>query len=290
MIRLDSRGRMFVVGRIAKGAVISLCIVVAVTIAAVLVVRYIRQDDATRLTSDGMTLAGEENFNGPKDGPSPGAYFGYDVGGNGWGNSEKQLYTRDLANARLSGDGNLVLRALRNGEAYTSARLITRSKVEFGLGLLEARIKFPQGDGLHSAFWLLGSNIQAVDWPECGEIDVIEIVNSGDTYHNAIHGPLTAAPSVQWKQSHDGPAPSNLADDFHVYQVYRQAGAIKIGIDGRIVGEYDASNVPQDARWVFEAPMYLILNIAVGGEWPKPVSPSTVFPATMQVDWVRYWR
>jgi beta-glucanase (GH16 family) len=291
MTQSDAPEKRFSAGRLAKVALIGLCIVVAIVIAAVLVVKYIRyQDVSQRLTSDGMILSGEENFNGPKDAPPPDTYFGYDTGGNGWGNGEKQLYTRDIANSRLSGDGQLILQAQRKGEAYTSARLITRTKVEFGSGLLEARIKFPQGDGLHSAFWLLGSNVQTVNWPQCGEIDVIEIVDSGDTYHNAIHGPLAADPSVQWQKSHDGPVASNLADDFHIYQVYRQPGVIKIGIDGRIVGTYETSNIPQDARWVFEAPMYLVFNIAIGGDWPKPMSPSTAFPATMQVDWVRYWR
>jgi beta-glucanase (GH16 family) len=142
---------------------------------------------------------------------------------------------------------------------------------------------------LHPAFWLLGSNIKSVGYPLCGEIDVIELIDSGTKYYNAIHGPLQSDLSNQWQLSHDGEPSSNLADGFHTYQVYREADLIQIGIDGRTVGEYTRSSIPADARWVMDNPMYLILNIAVGGSWPKPVDPSTEFPAAMLVDWIRFW-
>jgi beta-glucanase (GH16 family) len=237
-----------------------------------------------------MAMQGEEEFDGPAGAAPSSGYFGYDIGGTGWGNDERQVYTVHSDNVRLTGTGQMIIEARRNGAGFTSARVITRGKVDFEYGLLEARIRMPAGRGLHSALWMLGSNIAHTGWPLCGEVDIVEIVNSGLLYHNAVHGPLVADSSDAWKQSNDGDAKSDLSRDFHIYQVYRRPGLIRVGIDGRIVGEYTASAVPAGARWVFDAPMYLILNVAVGGAWPGPVDSSTVFPAGMLVDWIRYWK
>ncbi|MDT5029724.1 MAG: hypothetical protein QOE61_6793 [Micromonosporaceae bacterium] len=278
-------------GRIVKWALVALSIIVAGSVATAVVTRFVQSQSPDRkLSSAGRSFVGEENFDGPAGAPPNADYFDYDVGGGGWGNHEKQIYTRAPDNARLSGDGNLIIEARRDGIGYSSARLATRDKVAFTTGLLEARIKMPQGNGLHPAFWLLGSNITTVGYPLCGEIDVIELIDSGAMYHNAIHGPLQSDPENQWQQSHDGEALSNLADGFHTYQVYREPDLIQIGIDGRKVGEYTRSSIPEDARWVMDSPMFVVLNIAVGGSWPKPVDASTGFPATMLVDWIRFWR
>jgi hypothetical protein len=119
----------------------------------------------------------------------------------------------------------------------------------------------------------------------------MELVNSGTTYNTAIHGPTYADQKVGWQQSSNGPASSNLASDYHVYQLYREPGLIKIGIDGVLVGQYTRASIPADANWVFDdAPMYLTLNIAVGGEWPGPVARDTPLRATMLVDLVRFWQ
>jgi beta-glucanase (GH16 family) len=278
--------------RILKWTLVALSIIVAGVVAATVVTRLVQGQSADRstLSSVNRTLIGEEDFDGRAGAPPNPDYFDYDVGAGGWGNQEKQSYTRSTDNARLSGDGNLIVEARRDGTGYSSARLVTRAKVAFTTGLLEARIKMPQGNGLHPAFWLLGTNIDTLGYPLCGEIDVIELIDSGTTYHNAIHGPLQSDTSNQWQRSHDGEASSNLANDFHVYQLYREADLIQIGIDGKKVGEYTRSSLPVDARWVLDSPMYVILNIAVGGSWPKPVDASTQFPATMVVDWIRFWR
>lgn len=281
------RGRF---GRVLKWSLIALSIIVAGSVTAAVGARLVQSQSPDRnLSSADRSLAGEEDFNGPAGAPPNAHYFDYDVGGGGWGNHEKQVYTREAGNARLSGDGNLIIEADRDGTGYSSARLVTRDKVAFTTGLLEARIKMPQGNGLHPAFWLLGSNINTVGYPLCGEIDVIELIDSGATFHNAIHGPLQSDPANQWQQSHDGDASSNLADGFHTYQVYREPDLIQIGIDGKKVGEYTRASIPADARWVLDSPMFVILNIAVGGSWPKPVDASTEFPATMLVDWIRFW-
>ena len=245
---------------------------------------------AVRLSASEMTLVGAEDFNGTAyTAPNP-LYWTYDLGGGGWGNNELQTYTNSSANVRLNGLGQMVIEARKSGTSYTSARVVTRGKVDFYYGLLEARIKFPEGQGLHPAVWMLGSNITSVGWPACGEIDTMELVNTGTVYHNAIHGPTAANSAIPWKQSADGAAGLDLASDYHVYQVYRQPGSMMIGIDGHVVGQYSKATMPAGAQWVFDGPMYLTMNIAVGGEWPGPVSSSTVFPATMLVDWIRFWQ
>ena len=237
-----------------------------------------------------MTLVGADDFDGPAgSAPNP-TYWDYDLGGGGWGNREQQIYTRKTANVRLDGRGHLVIEAHRSGKGYTSARLVTRHKVDITHGLIEARVKLPQGQGIHPAVWLLGSNIESVGYPACGEIDIMELVSSGTVYHNAIHGPMAANAETKWKQSADGDAPGDLARDYHVYQVLREPNVIKIAIDGNLVGSYSRATMPAGADWVFDAPMYLILNIAVGGEWPGPVNAATPFPATMLVDWIRLWQ
>lgn len=264
-------------------------IVAAVTAAGMVGVRMVRGVPPERLTSEGLTLLAEEDFIGPEGAPPDSNRFGYDLEGGGWGNNEKQVYTSDPENVRLSGTGQLIIEARRNRHAITSGRVVTRDKWRFDYGLVEARIKMPAGPGIHPAFWMLGYNISEVGYPACGEIDIMELVNTGTMWHNAVHGPLKAAPAQKWQRSHDGPAGTDLAADYHIYQVYRAPGTIKIGIDGVVVAEYTSRAVPAAARWVFDAPMYLTLNVAVGGDWPGDIDASTPFPAAMQVDWIRYW-
>jgi beta-glucanase (GH16 family) len=276
--------------KILTALFVALSMAAAVTVTSMVAIRVVRGESPETLTSDGMTMFVQDDFLGPAGAPPNAAYYNFDIGGGGWGNDEKQLYTRNPENVRLSGTGDLIIEARDEGDTYTSARLVTRGKLPSGYGLVESRIKMPQGQGVHPAFWMMGSNIATVGYPACGEIDIMELVNSGTVWHNAIHGPLTTNRSDQWKQSHDGPAPVDLAEDFHVYQVYREPGLVRIAIDGNVVGQYTNLGVPAGARWVFDEPMYLTLNIAVGGKWSGGVSPSTPFPITMLVDWIRFWQ
>jgi beta-glucanase (GH16 family) len=273
------------------GASLTVLGVVGVTVVALMAVASnVQSAGEERLGTAGMGLTYVDEFDGAAGAAPNAKHWDYDIGGNGWGNSEQQMYTRDAANVRLSGTGDLVIEARREGDSYTSARLVSRGKIQFGYGLVEVRAKLPEGKGLHPAIWMLGEDMETVGWPQSGEIDIVELVNAGSTYYNAIHGPTHADPETGWKQSSDGPASSNLAADFNVYQLYREPGLIKIGINGVVVGQYTRTGVPADANWVFDAPMYLTLNIAVGGEWPGPVAADTPFPAAMLVDWIRYWQ
>lgn len=227
-----------------------------------------------------------DDFDGPA-GASPGPQWRFDTGGGGWGNNEIQVYTDDPANASLDGDGNLVITARRDdGGRITSARLTTHHTVEFTTGRAAARIKLPAGRGLHPAFWLLGSNIDEVGWPASGEIDVIETLNQADRWHTGVHAPQTGSPRGQ-EMSASGPVPFPLAGEFRTYWVERTPGKIVTGVDDVTLLTVTPLNLQPGARWVFDAPFHLLLNLAVGGDWPGPPDASTPFPVQMVVDWVQ---
>ena len=228
------------------------------------------------------------NFIGPAGSPPNPQIWGYDLGGGGWGNNEQEVYTNSPNNVRLDGNGDLVIQAQSTPTGYTSARLVTRGKADVEYGTLMARIKFPSGQGIWPAFWMLGSNINSVGWPAAGEIDMMELPDVGTTYNTALHGPWANGQPGDWTASNSGPAGTDLSKGFHNYWVTREPGLIMIGVDGYVRGVYTKSSLPAGAQWVFDAPSYVILNVAVGGNWPGPPNNSTPFPATMLVNWVSY--
>lgn len=236
-------------------------------------------------SSDPRTLFFDD-FDGPAGAP-PSAQWRYDVGSGGWGNNEMQTYTDSPANVSLDGNGHLAITA--RGESYdriTSARVNTKGTFDFTFGRAEARIALPAGRGLHPAFWLIGSNADQVGWPESGEIDVIETLNEAWDYHTGVHAPRDGFPRGQ-EISASGPAPFPLAGVFHTYWVERTPGRIVTGIDDRTLYSVTPADLAEGARWVFDAPFFLLLNLAVGGQWPGPPDFTTPNPSTMLVDWVR---
>lgn len=197
-------------------------------------------------------------------------------------------YTESPDNVRLDGAGHLVVEALRSGDRHTSGRLITRGKVDMKYGTISARIKMPSGQGIWPAFWLLGSDYASVGWPECGEVDIMELVNSGTTYHVTLHGPQGDSDYSRGAGvSRTGPI-ADLTGDFHVYWMRWRPGEITIGVDDSSLAVFTPLSLPPGATWVFDKPMYAVLNVAVGGDWPGPPAAATRFPATMLVDWFRY--
>lgn len=228
-----------------------------------------------------------DEFDGPP-GARPAAGWRIDTGGGGWGNNELQFYTDDPDNVSLDGDGHLaiVARGDASGDAITSGRVSTQAVVELGYGRAEARIALPAGPGLHPAFWLLGSDIDSRGWPASGEIDVIETLNFAGEYHTGVHAPRDGAPRGQ-QVAASGPAPFPLAGEFHTYWVEKTPGRIVTGVDGLTLFTVTPADLAPDADWVFDAPFFLLFNLAVGGDWPGPPDPSTPNPSTMLVDWVR---
>ncbi len=173
---------------------------------------------------------------------------------------------------------------------YTSARLKTQGKFAQVYGRFETRIKIPYGQGIWPAFWMLGNDIDKVDWPTCGEIDVMEnIGREPSIVHGTIHGPgysggdgLGAPFSFS-----DG---RRFADDFHIYAVEWEPNVIRTYVDEQLTSTRTPADLPAGARWVYDHPFFLILNVAVGGSWPESPDATTVFPQTMQVDYVRVYQ
>jgi beta-glucanase (GH16 family) len=224
-----------------------------------------------------------DDFEGAAGTAVDGSKWAYDTGPN-WYNGELQDYTSGNANASLDGSGNLVIEAraeAREGRQYTSARLKTEGKKTFTYGRFEARMKLPYGQGLWPAFWMLGGN----SWPNTGEIDIMENLGREPSItHGTIHGPgysAAAGPTAFYTL----PGGAKLSDDFHVFAVEWETNAIRWYVDGALY----STKTPADIKgntWVFDHPFFIILNLAVGGEWPGAPDGTTVFPQKMRIDYV----
>ena len=238
---------------------------------------------AAAATGQLVTSRFVEDFDGPAGAPPDPRRWTIDVGSsaeNGWEAGSLQTYTDSPDNVMLDGRGNLVIRARRDGGGYTSGRITTRGKVVFPFGTIVARMKLPAGQGLWSAFWMLGANADTVGWPDCGEIDIQELINDATRYHVALHGP-----GLDWVG--EGPV-QDLSADFHNYWMSRRADGITIGVDDTALNYFAPDPSASGARWVFNDPMFALLNLAVGGTWPGAPDASTPFPATMLVDWLTF--
>ena len=218
----------------------------------------------------------------------------------GWGNAERQTYTADPANVAHDGAGNLVIRALpTHGDAplcyygtpceYTSARITTQGSVLVRYGRIEARIRIPFGQGLWSAFWTLGADLPTVGWPEAGEIDIMEnIGREPGRVHGTIHGPgYSGGNAIGRGVAH--PTGGRYADAFHLYAVDWTPDRIVWSLDGVPYSTLTPADLPRGARWVYDGPHYLILNVAVGGQWPGYPDATTTFPQEMTIDYVRVY-
>jgi beta-glucanase (GH16 family) len=212
----------------------------------------------------------------------------YDLGAGGWGNGEAESYTARPENARLE-NGNLVIEARQEkyeGSYYTSARLKTQGLQEFQYGRIEARLKVPSGFGLWPAFWMLGSDFNGSNWPDCGEIDIMEYIGKEpDLIMGTAHGPgYSGALGIsKWNRQ-----TYNIADDFHTYAIEWDPDQIRWFYDGVQYHTVSRDDVG-DRKWVFDHPFFIILNLAVGGQLPGPVGLDTVFPAQLLVDYVRVY-
>jgi beta-glucanase (GH16 family) len=248
----------------------------------------------------GYTLVWSDEFNGPDGSPPDSSKWTYDVGagGNGWGNNELESYSNRPQNAQIK-SGNLVITALKEDYAdpkdgvlrhYTSARLKTEGLFSQAEGRFEARIKIPAGQGMWPAFWMLGNDISSIGWPKCGEIDIMEnIGKEPGTVHGSLHGPSTAGRTSDLTGPFSLPAGQNFADDFHLYSVEWDPGTIRFYVDTNLYATFNRSQWPAGGTWTFDHPFFLLLNLAVGGDWPGPPDPTTVFPQQMLVDYVRVY-
>ena len=245
------------------------------------------------------TLAWSDEFDGPAGAAVDGTRWAAETGGNGWGNQEFEYYTAGTGNASLDGAGHLVITARAESDSpyncwygqcrYTSARLITKSRFEPTYGRFEARIQIPRGQGIWPAFWMLGANINAVGWPLCGEIDIMENIGREPfIVHGTMHGPgYSGGNGIGGSYSL---APEVVADGYHVFTVEWTPGEIRWLVDDKEYRRASTSSLPAGAVWVFDHPFFLLLNVAVGGAWPGNPDGSTVFPQQMLVDYVRVYQ
>lgn len=237
------------------------------------------------------TAAAQEVFDG-FDGPAGSVpdpkLWDHDLGG-GWGHgSELQVYTDSPDNARLDGQGNLVIEARRTPTGFTSARLVTRGKLDMLYGTVSARIKFPAGQGIWSTFWMMGSNIDNVGWPRAGEIDIMELVNTGTRYNITLHGPQGDSDYLSGAGVARSGDVADLAQEFHTYWMKWHRDSITVGIDDATLAEFTPASLPPGGTWAFNHPMHALLSLAIGGKLAGPPADSTAFPVTMLVDWFRY--
>jgi beta-glucanase (GH16 family) len=241
-------------------------------------------------------LTWSDEFDGPDgSGPNPTRWV-FDLGGGGWGNNELQTYTDRRDNAVIRG-GQLVITARREPFAgadgrsrdYTSARLKTLGTFSQTYGKFEARLKLPRGQGIWPAFWMLGEDIATAGWPACGEIDIMENIGKEPALvHGTLHGPgYSGGQSIGAAFTSPGGRP--FADDFHVFTVEWEPNAVRWYVDGTLYQTRTPADLPAGARWVFDHPHFLLLNLAVGGNWPGNPDSSTVFPQEFIVDWVRVY-
>jgi len=224
--------------------------------------------------------------------------WNFDIGGWGWGNGEAQYYTDRPENVRVE-NGLLVLEARFERfeqSYYTSARIKTEDLQEFQYGRIEARTKVPSGAGLWPAFWMLGANFENIpdgngyyvsNWPDCGEIDIMEYVGrEPDLIFGTAHGPgySGALGMGRWNRQ-DYP----IADEFHTYAIEWDGKGITWFYDDEPYFTLEREAVGT-REWVFDHEFFIILNLAVGGTFPGPVGLDTKFPTNYYVDYVRVYQ
>lgn len=238
----------------------------------------------------GYALVWSDEFSG--DGLPDPSRWAYDTGMNkaGWHNRELQYYSPARAENAVLRGGRLIIQARMEsmsqaadwgGQRYTSSRLLTKGKAEWTYGFFEIRARLPCGKGSWPAIWMLNS---ALDWPNGGELDIMEHVGREpgrvfSTLHTAAaHGTGTGGATQV----------PDACDAFHDYQMHWTPDTLRFGVDGTVHFVYTNPGTGQD-RWPFDAPQFLILNIAVGGDFGGTVDDS-IFPVRMEVDHVRVYQ
>ncbi len=212
-----------------------------------------------------------------------------ETGGNGWGNNELEYYTDRTTNSFVN-NGVLTIVAQREsfGERdYTSARLKTQSKKFFKYGKIEAKIKLPYGKGIWSAFWMLGESISLVGWPASGEIDIMELIGGGSSGDRTVYGTAHWDDNGHKSFGLNYLNSTNFSNDFHVFSIIWDSLSIKWFVDDQ---QYSIINITSDTLSEFQNNFFIILNVAVGGNWPGSPDTTTVFPQKMEVDYVRVYQ
>ena len=239
----------------------------------------------------GFELVWEDDFQGDAgQAPDP-ENWTYDIGAGGWGNNELQYYTDRTENVDLNGSGFLRITALReefDGAPFTSARLKSQTLQEFKYGRIDIRALAPRERGVWPALWMLGNDFGDVEWPLCGEIDIMEIFGQR-SIGVAVHGPgYSGGQAIGFP--YEGAKASDWADEFHIYSVIWDPENITWLIDEEVVATINPSDLPTFTPWVFDHPFFFILNVAVGGNTVEVPNDATPDVNRLVVDYIRVYQ
>lgn len=262
----------------------------ALAIVSVLSVSLLGCDDDEKqdVGSRNWELVWSDEFDGASGVLPDETKWGFDLGNNnGWGNQELENYTNNPENVSLDGDGNLVITAIKNGNSYTSARIKTQNKFTQKYGRFEARLKTPYGPGIWPAFWMLGENVNEVGWPQCGEIDIMELKGQQpNMIHGTLHGPgYSAGNAISSTYALQN---GRFDQEYHIFAVEWTESKIDFFCDGYLYKRITKGDVP--GQWVYDHPFFLILNVAIGGNYVGFPTAQTPFPQKMTIDYVKVYQ
>lgn len=231
-----------------------------------------------------MQLVWQDEFGGSTLNPD---YWSYELGNGcsvgicGWGNNELETYTNNEANVKLESD-KLIITAINTGGSYTSARIKTQAKIKPRYGRIDVRAKLPKGQGIWPAIWMLGENITTVNWPACGEIDIMELVGHEPAKsHGTVHFDQGGYKSSTGSTSL---ASGDFSDSFHVFSLVWEQNKITWYVDNKSFKTFNHTESE------FNQPFFFIMNVAVGGNWPGSPNETTIFPQRMEVDYIRVFQ
>jgi beta-glucanase (GH16 family) len=253
-----------------------------------------KKESGQKLEQRNWQLVWSDEFDGSPGASPDSSKWNFDIGvgpnNDGWGNAELEYYTDRPVNASIDSSGNLAITAkseLYAGSAFTSARLKTKGLFDQAYGRFEARIITPYGPGIWPAFWLLGSNIDSIPWPQCGEIDIMELRGQKPNIINGtLHGPgYSGGGSITKSFAFED---ARFDTDFHLFAVEWGKDYIDFFVDNTLYQRLTPDNVT--GNWVFDHPFFIIMNVAVGGNYVGFPSSQTPFPQSMLVDYVRVYK
>jgi len=253
-----------------------------------------KTDDNQIIIPEGYSLVWSDEFNSPSINT---ANWQYETGDGtdyglpaGWGNNELQLYTNSTENSGIVNDEGLsvlYLRALSDGSGgFTSAKMTTKNLFSMRFGRIDIKAKMPKGQGIWAALWMLGSNRDQIDWPGCGEIDIAEVLGSEpEKVYSTLHYTDSEHTHGEIQESY---VLSNATfnDAYHIFSLDWTPENLTFNVDGVEISEVPVAGDMKE----FLRSFYLVLNVAVGGNWPGSPDNTTTFPQTMYVDYIRVFK
>lgn len=248
----------------------------------------------------GYNLVWSDEFSGALGSYPNAANWVYDLGGGGWGNNEQEIYTstnaKIVADAAATDGQALDIASSTDGTNYYSSRIKTKGLHSFQYGYVECRAKVPPGgasfQGYWPAFWTLGADIDTVGWPKCGEMDIMEHLCGTEptVIHQTLHGNQTGS-SQAWGLGYSYTGSQDFGLAYHLYAMLWKQNSVTFYVDGVQNGPViTPSSLTRKQIWEFNKPQFLLLNMAVGGNWPGNVTGNTVFPAHFLIDYVRVYQ